>query len=67
MYSAKSHTTQKLEAAIFLYSSSILEASILTSGLADSEERFFVVRYNLGTYYARLRDSRRSIAARAAT
>lgn len=36
---------------------------VTASGLADTEERFFVVRYNLGTYYARLRDSRRSIAA----
>ena len=33
------------------------------SGLADSEPRFFFVRFNLGTYYARLRDRRRSIAA----
>ncbi len=33
------------------------------SGLADTEPRFFVVRFNLGTYYARLRDRRRSLAA----
>ncbi len=36
---------------------------VIQSGLADIEERFFVVRFNIGTYYARLRDPKRSIAA----
>ena len=36
---------------------------VIASGLADSEEKFFVVRYNLGTYYARLREPQKSIRA----
>ncbi|MEM7306704.1 MAG: zf-HC2 domain-containing protein [Planctomycetota bacterium] len=35
---------------------------VTMSGLADVEDRFFFVRFNIGTYYARLRDQRRSIA-----
>lgn len=33
------------------------------TGLADQEDRFFVVRFNIGTYYARLGDPRRSVEA----
>ena len=36
---------------------------VTMSGLADAEERFFVVRFNLGTYYARLRQPARAIEA----
>ena len=36
---------------------------VTMSGLADVEGRFFVVRFNLGLYYAHLRDRRRSLEA----
>ncbi len=36
---------------------------VILSGLADEDERFFFVRFNLGVYYADLRDRKRSLAA----
>jgi tetratricopeptide (TPR) repeat protein len=36
---------------------------VIQSGLADRDERFFFVRFNLGSYYARLRRPERAIAA----
>lgn len=36
---------------------------VTQSGLAELEERFFFVRFNIGMYYAHLRDAERSLAA----
>src|SRR5262249_2400687 len=36
---------------------------ITMTGLADRDPRFFFARFNLGIYYAELRDPRRSLAA----
>jgi tetratricopeptide (TPR) repeat protein len=36
---------------------------VTMSGLADADERFFFVRFNLGMYYADLGDQKRSLAA----
>jgi tetratricopeptide (TPR) repeat protein len=36
---------------------------VTMTGLAELEERFFFVRFNIGMYYAHLRDAERSLAA----
>jgi len=36
---------------------------VIASGLADREERFFFVRFNLGVYHANRKDRRRSLRA----
>ncbi len=36
---------------------------IVSSGLADRDDRFYFARFNLGTYYAELRDPQRSLRA----
>jgi tetratricopeptide (TPR) repeat protein len=55
---ARLHSTEEDFGKAILYS-----RWLTMSGLADTEPRFFFVRFNLGTYYARLRDRRRSIQA----
>ena len=36
---------------------------VIASGLADEDDRFFVARFNVGIYYARLREQGRSLRA----
>lgn len=36
---------------------------VIASGLADEDDRFFVARFNVGIYYAQMRDEARSLRA----